>query len=158
MGYDFYICWRLCEKMIYFFVFGIIMLLILTYQDIKKLSVDSRYNWLMHGLALSLTTHYNYNIGGVLLLIFGFALIKNKLSKYIGMGDLTALHWILYGTFIINPLLCGLFGLVFAFITLIYGSIKLFFFKNVNIATPFYPVILSSFVLTGYLYVINLFN
>lgn len=138
--------------MLYFFIYGAFVLLILTWQDIKKKLVDARWNYFAHGISFSLTSHYQYHTLPVLILIFGFAFLKKYISKWIGIGDLTAIHWILYGTFIINPYLTGIFAVIFTIITALYGGLKLLFFGKNAMETPFYPVILSSFMITGYLY------
>jgi len=134
----------------YFFIFGIFVLIILTYQDIKKHSVDARYNFMMHGMALSLISHYNYNILLVLIIILIGFLARKYLKKYIGVGDLNALHWIMYGLLIISYQALINFFFVFCIIVLIYAGLKYLIYKSFNTPTPFYPVIFASF-LTNYI-------
>lgn len=136
----------------YFFIFGLLVLCILTYKDIKSKMVDSRPNWLMHGVALSLASHYSYNVFIALLLVIGFYILKPKLSRWIGKGDLTAIHWILYGTFIISPYMTMIFLVLLGVVTILYGVLKLLFFGKNKMATPFYPVILSTFSILSAIY------
>jgi len=108
----------------------------------------------MHGVALSLISHYNYNLILVFVIIVLGFFARKYLRKYIGAGDLNALHWIMYGLLIISVQALVNFLILFMATVVIYGLLKYAIFKSFNKPTAFYPVILVSFTANYLIYFI----
>lgn len=131
----------------YWAFFGTLYLIILTYQDIRhKRLVNDRYNYLMIGVTISLTSHVSVILWrififiGVILALFIFL---NKF-KVLGEADIKTISWIFLGYGIINVFYLLWFTAWFIIITLLhYGILKAYRVKGY---VPYYPVILASFV------------
>lgn len=131
---------------------GIFYLVILTYKDLKnKMIVDDRKNYFMMGLSLSLISHVTRHLWYVLIAVGVVVALNIFLNKYkvIGGADVSTLTWIIYGFAVINPYNLLIFGFIFSIITLLYHGIKRLY--GIKKPSPFYPVILLSFILAVYI-------
>lgn len=139
----------------YFFWFGTIGLIILTYMDYtgKKGLVDDRKNWVMLGIAISLVTHMRRNV----LYLLGISFLATMLYvflkkiKALGQADNNSITWIFYGLGIISPYYLLYYLLVFSSITGMYLLFKNVIFKYKG-RIQFYPVLLISFVTFAFLF------
>lgn len=117
--------------------------------------VDDRHNWLMYGISISLILYVeNVTILKILLILAVIVLMRWLLKKYGGVGsaDINSLTWILYGYTLLDISYLGMFFFVFLFFELIYFILKVVYFKNFKTATPFYIVILGSFVVNNFIW------
>ena len=139
----------------YWAFIGTIYLIILSYQDIKNNRwVDDRKNYFMMGISFALITHFKHNFW-YLLSIIGVIIIFNVvMTKYSVMGkaDISTLTWVLYGFSIINYWALLAWVLILIVLTLLYVGAKKKFFNKAGNEVPYYPVLLSAFVLTCYLW------
>jgi len=137
----------------YFFILGTMQLIFMTYKDFKnKMLVDDRYNFFMTGVAISLYSHVGRNIYYILAVI-ALVLTSNILFRRIksyGVGDINSISWIVLGLAIGAPSILFVFALNFLVLGLIYQISKSYLMK-IKQATPFYFVILLSFVSTSLL-------
>ncbi len=138
----------------YFFYFGILNLIIFTYQDYKNNRyVDDRKNWIMLGIAISLLTHMRRNI----FYLIGLGILTGVMNKFmnkidaLGEADNNTLTWIYLGLGIISPYYLLYYLILFSLLTSIY-----LFFKNVVFKyekpVQFYPVLLLSLLLFGIMF------
>ena len=129
--------------------FGTLYLLILTYKDLKNSNkVDTRYNYVMAGVSLSLISHVEFIIWRILVLFIVIILMAYFLNKYkaVGLADIQSLSWVFLGYCILNITFLLWFVVIFIGITLFYIFLKVKLFKYESPA-PFFPVILTSFIL-----------
>ena len=134
--------------------FGTLYLLILTYKDLKNSNrVDTRYNYVMIGISLSLTSHVNFVIWRILILlivIFSMAYFLHK-YKALGLADIQSLGWIFLGFTMLNINYLIWFVIIFIAVTLLYLLLKMKLIKYEGPA-PFFPVILACFIFTCWLF------
>lgn len=131
---------------------GTLYLLILTFQDIlNNMYVDDRFNYLMIGLTIALSSIGIRNIWYILALLCVVILIKLVFNKYkvVGAADINTFMWIILGYGYIHITSLVVFLIVFIAVLLLYNIVKLFLYKKLSINTPFYIVILLSFILTN---------
>jgi hypothetical protein len=131
---------------------GTLYLLILTFQDIfNKMYVDDRFNYLMIGLTIALSSIGIRSIWYILALLAVVILIKWGFTKYkiVGAADVNTFMWIIlgYGYIYVSSLV--VFFLVFIGVLILYNIIKVILLKRLSIKTPFYIVILLSFIVTN---------
>lgn len=133
----------------YFYWFGTIYLLILTYQDIKhRMRIDDRKNYFMLGISISLYSHFTRSIWFVLFII-GLWLLFTRFVKRLnvfGEGDVNAFYWIFIGLSIINPFNVIWFLCCLIFLTILYLLFKKYVLRTRK-PTPYFIVILFSFIL-----------
>lgn len=132
---------------------GTIYLLVLTWQDYKNNKmVDDRRNWLMMGLSISLISHTYTTIWYKLALaiILGLLYVFLRKIKTLGEADTNTYTWIFLGFGLINPYYLGLFTIIFIVNTILFSLLKKLF--KIEEATQFYGVLLTSFVLTLFLF------
>lgn len=137
----------------YWFIIGTVYLIILTYQDYKnKMNVDDRYNFFMMGLSVSLYSHSKHTILYIFVILGMTFLVYFYLKRFlkIGEGDIKAFTWIFLGLTIINLYYTFLFFIILSIVTILYSLIKRFIF-NIKGATPYFGVILISFIINGFL-------
>lgn len=135
----------------YFFFFGVVDLIILTYQDLKDKKVNARYNWFMTGIVGSLIAVQHPPITYAILLI-GIAVFFNIITKKVfAKGDKTAFSWIIAGSGLISLPRLLLWFIFFSLYAAVYFISK----KILHISgkTPFYPVILGSFITIAIIFV-----
>ncbi len=134
--------------------FGTFYLLILTYKDIRNSSkVDTRFNYIMIGISLSLTSHVEFVIWRILVLlavIFGMYIFLNKFNA-MGLADIQSLSWIYLGYGILNIGYLVWFVIIFVAVTLLYLLLKVKLLK-IKAPSPFFPVILVCFIFTSWLF------
>lgn len=129
--------------------FGTIYLLTLTYQDYKdKCWVDDRKNYFMMGLSIGLLylgrPGWLY-FGALFIASFGFGWALKRF-QVMGEADANSLSWIFWGFGLTHVFALIWFFIVFSAATLVYHGAKWAFrYKK---ETPFYYVILLSFVIT----------
>jgi len=131
----------------YFFSFGIFWLIILTYQDLKKGKIDSRYNWFMSGIVGSMIFLENPSIFYIMVFIGVAVLFSMIISRVVGKGDLAALSWIIVGLGIIDSDMVVVFLLLFASFSCVHYSLR--YWSKIKGKVAFYPVIISSFLVTA---------
>lgn len=131
---------------------GTFYLLILTFKDqFNKMIVDDRHNWMMYGVTIALIPHFPVKIWYLLVLIV-VAIALNwymRKTKSIGTADVNTITWMIYGYGIIGIKFLFLFFIIFLFFEIIYTVLKLTLIKNLRTATPFYAVLLGTFVLNN---------
>lgn len=140
--------------------FATINLILLTYDDFKhKMMVDDRKNFFMLGITFSLITHIPTNLWYLLLLIgvtLVYTILGKKYIKSIGEADFNTLGWIMYGYGIISVYKMLWFMVFFAGIAGLYMLVKYVYCRiaklDKNTPTPFYPVILLSFIFNSWLF------
>jgi hypothetical protein len=148
--------------MIYWLFFGVIKLLILTFQDLfRKRMVDDRLNYFMMGVTVSLYSHYTVRWWFLFVLVavsIGLSLALHRF-KAMGEADLKTILWMFIGFGIINLYLIAWFAIVFIIIYLLYFSIfrlMALVFKEWQSKKkiPGYPIFLISFVFTYWVFVL----
>lgn len=137
----------------YFVWFGTMYLVLLMYQDyVKKMRVDDRFNWLMYGITISLTSHIDINFFYFFFIIgiaiIGWLVYKRYQTDAIGEADINSIMWIFVGFGIIGWQILMWWFVYFAVTSIVYLIIKTYVLKIRNY-TPFYGIIFLSFVLTG---------
>lgn len=138
----------------YWTILATVYLAYLVYQDLKHdRMVDDRKNYFMFGLTVSLLSHVTINfwyLGGLIIIItlLGFFLKKFDL---VGGADINSFIWIFFGIGIINIFKLVWFLIFMMVVTLAYYFINRFIARNKKDPVPYYPVIVSSFVLNAWL-------
>lgn len=136
---------------------GTMSLAILTYQDIKTMKIDDRYNWFMYGVNAIFIALVSLNIWMILLSIGLTMLInivwnKTNLKDRLESGDISALTWIIIGFAFTNITVYYWFIGIFLGSALLYIVLKtitfLFILKKEESPLPFFPVILISYLAT----------
>ena len=132
---------------------GIFYLLYLTWQDLRhNMTIDDRKNAFMLGLTVSL--YWQFHVVWwylTLIILLEVALIAAfKIFKTFGDGDLSSLTWIILGFGLIGHAVLAMFFSSFIAVTAIYLTIKTFLLR-VKGQTPFFPVIVITFILTTWL-------
>ncbi len=120
--------------------------------------IDDRWNFFMSGASISLIAVFPrslwYLLGVIAIILIGALLMKK--FKALGGGDINSLSWIFIGFALINPVYLITFVILLTIITLLYQLIKYIvakiFKRNPNDPTPFYPVILLSFLINCFVY------
>lgn len=150
---------------IYLFL-GSLYLLILTVQDYRSMTVDSKYNYILVGVGISLLSHVSVSFWYVLSLIAGLAFINfyGRRSGVFGAGDFSAFSWLFLGLGFINPFILAYYFVVLVLLSLFYlfarkrlsgfrvsfvrGRFSFYRVVSVVRPVPFYPVIFGSWLLT----------
>jgi len=107
----------------------------------------------MIGISLSLTSHVNFVIWRILILlivIFSMAYFLHK-YKALGLADIQSLGWIFLGFTMLNINYLIWFVIIFIAVTLLYLLLKMKLIKYEGPA-PFFPVILACFIFTCWLF------
>jgi hypothetical protein len=114
--------------------------------------VDDRKNYFMMGLSISLLSHLPQKWWFLLSMMAIIFLMSTLLKKYnvLGEGDINTLTWIMIGYGIISVYILFWFFIIFTVTSIIYFIIKKAF--KYTSPTPFYLVILLSFILNAALY------
>ena len=134
----------------HFFLVGGVVLFFQMISDLHKGKIDTRKNWLMSGLNLSLVLFTHVNIIHYLIVIIGTIIFTSKMTG-MGDGDKDILIWVIPGFFLID------FYAVTSFLVAFFGLyVTNFFFKKLlnkeGMKTPGVPLILGAFVIGAYLY------
>lgn len=139
----------------YWAFIGTFYLIILSYMDIKskKNLVDERHNYMMYGITLTLLfiLHKPFWLILVIILITVLFGMFIKKTKVLGEADIQSLNWIFTGLGFINIWKLAFFCIIFIAVILIYNGIKKYLLK-IDKPTPFYPVILITFILSCYFF------
>lgn len=148
MIYDF----QLSNGVAFWAIVGTIYLFIMTYKDLfNNMRVDERYNFFMMGVSLMLLTYFNISFW-YLLTLLGVLILLNWLFrkfKVVGAADITALTWLIYGYGIIGFRPLVLFVGIFLLLTALYYIIRLIMKVPQDKPTPYFPVLLATFILTN---------
>lgn len=136
--------------------FGILQLIILTYQDIRhKKIVDDRHNWFMYGTTAALYALYVpkwYIIILIVVIAFSLGFVLKRL-KAIGAADSNTIVWIFTGFSIINITYLILFLLIFIVCYLFQAAVNQalyrFVLKQKPQNFPAYPLFLIVFAVTN---------
>lgn len=130
-----------------FIFIGALALAWQTYTDLKKGEVDSRRNWLMYGVVLSIVLYENLNILIYLAAVFGTMLFTGRISRMFADGDLEALRWTIPGWIMLS----WAFGLVylfsFCFLTVFYIATR--HILKIRGKTAGYTIITGAFAITA---------
>lgn len=129
--------------------------MILTYKDIKNnCLVDERHNWFMSGLTFSMFFLFKNSVWyilGIILFVVLFNILLSR-TKVLGEADHQTLTWVIVGFALISQEAIIKFLMVFIGVTVAYfvakkisSKVLSFDFKE---ATPFYPALLGSFVIS----------
>jgi len=136
---------------------GTMSLVILTYQDIRTMKIDDRYNWFMYGVNAIFISLVSLNIWMIFLSIGLTMLIniiwnKTRLKDRLESGDISALTWIIIGFAFTNMTVYTWFVGIFIASALLYIVLKTITFeyilKKEETPLPFFPVILISYLAT----------
>lgn len=145
-------------------VVGTIKLIYFTYQDFKnKMRVDDRYNSFMLGLSFAFLPVLYRNIWYILTIalfssLFYFFLLR---LRVLGKGDVNTLNWIIFGYCLINIYHAAIFLMIFLVAVTLFFTFKLWIFPAIfkifkignpedwKKRLPFYPVILTVFVISA---------
>lgn len=134
----------------YWFWFGTIYLIFLTYQDIKNnMVVDDRRNSFMLGMSISIISHVETNILYKLVLSVTIVILTIYLKKFkvIGEADINTISWVFLGLGLMHYTYIIIFSGFFIGLTLIFFIIKKIIKKEGY--SPFYAVLLLSFIPTA---------
>lgn len=138
---------------------GTLYLLILTIQDYKNNCwIDSRHNYFMSGYTLCLGVILEHSLWFIAIVISVVLFTSIILRKFnvIGAGDIGALTWIIMGFTLINVYYLFYFYLIFTILYILYYNLKrliCYFMKwDSKKGTPFFAVILISYVCTNILF------
>jgi len=129
---------------------GLMYLTVLTYSDYKNnMRIDDRKNWFMMGVTMSLLSHLYRGILYVLVAIVIVFLLRYLFIRYntLGEGDINSIMWCFLGFAFIGIPNLLLFGICLILFSAMYWLLKVAIFK-IKAVTPFYPVILASFLVT----------
>lgn len=135
-----------------------LILIRLTFQDLKRMVVDTRQNWFMAGVAITLPYVLRLSLIHIILVLvltflqaFLFRLFESKAD--IGEADKETLNWLTLGYGFINPATLFFFSLFLVSITIITLLIKKHIFK-ISKPVPYYPVLLATFIGTNFLFIL----
>ncbi len=117
------------------------------------MTVNDRLNYVMLGVTVGLASHFRRSIVYYLVILAGITCIIWLLSrkKGFGAGDISAFRWTFYGFGIISPATFLWFILILSVLTVFTNGLKRFIF-HYRKPTPYFPVILASFILTCFLF------
>lgn len=130
--------------------FASLNLIYLTYSDFKNnMNVNTRPNWVMTGVSITLLTHTHIKIWYMLLLALVIAGFSYGLSKsgQIGGADIETIAWMMLGYGILSPGFLVYFLFVLLAISIIYFGIK--GAMKIKHPTPFYLPLFVVFILTS---------
>lgn len=138
----------------YWFFSGLFYLIWLTWQDLRNNRlVDDRKNWFMMGVTYSLLSHIRVNfiyLIGIFVITILLYVFMHKL-KPIGRADANTITWIFVGLCILGVPLLIFYTVAFSAATLFVLLLKKYIFRY-EPPIPFYPVFLSTFVLTAFFF------
>lgn len=112
-----------------FFFLAALTLIQLVYQDLKERLVGENLSYFMFGAVSTIMLAMGFILQWIILMAvitFGLALLKPKLEKWIGAGDVTILTWLLPGIGALSLPLLLLFVLFYCMALVFY----FYFFKQ----------------------------
>lgn len=128
----------------YWFYAGVFYLIILTYQDFKRMKVNDRFNWMMLGVTFSLLSQISHNVWFVVFLGFGVPVFWGVVNRWLqlGSGDVSALRWMClgFGFHGLFPLLFFVSGVGLVFV---FYKLWMRYFRVSRL--PFFPALLVVF-------------
>lgn len=134
---------------------GTLALIFLTFQDFKNgMLVDDRRNYFMMGATVALLSHNHHNLWYVINAIglgIGINILINKLNL-LGGSDANTLTWLWIGYAFIDYRNLIIFFTVFVGFYAFYMLVKIIIMRINKVKkwnTPFYIVILASFIITN---------
>ena len=132
-----------------------IYLIILTVQDCRTMYVDSKYNYIMVGIAISMVSYAGRGILYLLLIVASVMFFNyfGKKAGAFGKGDFSAFNWLFMGLALINPVALAWYVSALVVLGLVYNLTKRILAKRNDVIAnkypiPFYPVILGAWILT----------
>jgi|GEM_PF-4991040 len=133
---------------------GAVYLVFMLISDIKEMTIDDRYNYLMYGLtfALFFLSHLSFWRRLILLIIAIIIVNMIKKTKVFGDGDISALYWLIYGFALLN---------IYALIVFLILLVVLAVLSNIGMKIgkvekiPFFPMLFLDFIITCFVF--NLF-
>lgn len=130
-------------------------LIILTVQDFRTLYVDSKYNYIMVGVALSMIAYAGRGLLYLLLIVVSVVFFNyfGKKTGAFGKGDFSAFNWLFLGLALITPVALAWYIVSLVALGLLYTVAKKLVAKKRGVLAadyplPFYPVILGAWILT----------
>lgn len=146
--------------MFYWCLIGVLHLLILSYQDIRhKKIVDSRHNWFMSGVTLSLISHYSNKLSYIFLLTITVLCLMYFIKKFklMGEADVQTILWSFtgFGFICMWSLVWYIIVLMVLYLFQTIANIILckYVLKKEITTFPAYPLFLVSFILSYLLFV-----
>ena len=130
----------------YYFL-SLIMLIYNTFKDIKTREIDERYNYFAFGATFMLLAYFKTSIIFIFALSFLTGLIIFITKRFMALGDLQALTWILLGFGAIEQFKIVKFLIAFTML-LVITLITKKFIKREQEETPGYILILGSYIIT----------
>jgi len=134
----------------YWAFLGTFYLLWLTWQDLRNnMMVDDRKNFFMMGLTISLYSHFYYGIIyslSLFIIVLAICIIFSK-RKLIGDADISTIRWVLLGFGLMSPYLAAWWLIIFGCVAVIWLIIRTVMKIPKEKQMPFYPVLLTSYVL-----------
>ncbi|WP_456477612.1 hypothetical protein [Geoglobus ahangari] len=133
---------------------GLIVLAVLSYQDLKTMTVDTRLNFLMFGMIAGLTIQINYVVffvtsAGMLVLYLWATTMRRFVA--IGEADPEVLAWVFGTIFISLNMLQGCIFFISLNVLLIALAVK---YRNRRI--PFVPIIALSYFVSFVYFILTL--
>lgn len=118
-----------------------------TYSDFKKKEVDSRRNWFMFGVVITIVLLEGVNFWFYLAAIIGTVLFTARIKKMYADGDIEALRWIMPGFLVLN----WAFGLTYFVAFTLLSVIWFVSHRALKIReeTPGFPILIGAFVITA---------
>jgi len=132
-----------------YLIFATVLLLYNTYKDLKKMEVDSRFNFMASGALVMLIFYFSPSFLRILIpiIISSITVAFFAWRKFYASGDLEAVAWVLVALGIMDYIRMIIFlVLLTAFYT--FGLIMLKLTKRTDNKLPGYPSILGSFILS----------
>lgn len=128
---------------------GTITLLILSFQDLRTMTINDRKNLIMLGVSIGMVGIFQPSLLYLLAIIaFNFLFIQYiKFSQIMADGDTSALGWIMLGFGIIGVTSLIWFLIILAALSVIPFIIK-WIIKYEGDHFPYYPVITAAFIIT----------
>jgi len=138
----------------------------MTIQDYKDLHIDSKYNYIMVGVAIGLISQVDVSIWYLLSITAGVLFFNwaGRRTKFFGKGDYSAFNWLFLGLGLINPVILLAYIIWIILLGVIYqvcrklftgltvkvgrGKIRIKRISGISKPVPFYPVIFGAWILT----------
>lgn len=131
---------------------GTFYLIIMSFKDVfNKMRIDDRFNFLMMGISIMLLTHFSVSVWYLLGMVLVLMLLNWYLSKFnvLGGADISAFMWLFYGYAIIGYQPLILFVVTLIGLSVLYYVIRAIMRIPEKVPTPYFPVILATFIITN---------
>ena len=133
----------------YFFYFGLFDLAILTYLDVTRGTVQSRYNWFMGGIVGSMIVLQHPPIWYIAVIIVTAAIVAISAHRALGMGDTESTGWVVSGCGFISIPRLLVFLMFFAFLIGVHVVTKRALKIPRSVKLPALPIYFGAFLITA---------